>query len=145
MVRYYISLLGCGGGLPQHTASSMLATVRRPKALDRILDALALLQQLIDRIVLAVFQRDTAWNAAVQPVGDRVPPQWRGTSPRHRLAFQRAQLRGQPRDVQQIDALRIEDREQRLIEIALGLLAGLVADAMRSPLARPSGHIPWRP
>jgi hypothetical protein len=71
MVRYYISLLGCGGGLPQHTASSMLATVRRPKALDRILDALALLQQLIDRIILAVFQRDTTWDAAVQPVGGR--------------------------------------------------------------------------
>ena len=45
-------------------------------------------------------------------------------------------MRGQPRDVQQIDALRIEDREQLLIEIALGLLAGLVADAMRSLLAR---------
>ena len=43
----------------------------------------------------------------------------------------------QPRDVQQIDALRIQGQEQRSTEIALGLLAGLVADAMRNPLARP--------
>ena len=76
--------------------------------------------------------------------GHLLRPAHDGSSPcrcASRFAFQPAKLGDKPRMIQQLDALRVQRREQVEVQVALRLLAGFVADAVgRESL--PRGHSP---